>query len=444
MEIRPGAVREARLEAGLSLADVADGQLTRAAIHLIEAGRSRPSMPTLELIARQTGKPINFFLAGDGVRSAQNPAFAGAIAEAERLLALDDHKAVIALLQPLAERDTDLSTQAYMSLYLGQAHTRLHHPDPAQTLLRRARELLEGIGDQWLLVECLDWEGAALYLSEDPRALPTVQEALRRCRELRPVPAATEARILGHLANIQVAEHDWDQAIGTYETALEAAGSLRDLGRMARMHDGLQAAYSALGNNTQALSHAHKAKSLYELEKDRLHVARMENNLAVLLIKQNRLVEAAGHVESSLRQLEELGQEAGKANAVLTKAELEYRRGNLVAAEHSADEALELAGRLGETATTAEARQHLGEISARREQSAEADSHFAVAIELFTKLDLTERLAECRAAYAQVLEARGDTPAAMEQWKQVAIIGRPHLAPAERSLDRELRIGLAG
>ena len=81
MEIRPGAVREARLEAGLSLADVADGQLTRAAIHLIEAGRSRPSMPTLELISRQTGKPINFFLAGDGARPAQNPAFAGAIAE---------------------------------------------------------------------------------------------------------------------------------------------------------------------------------------------------------------------------------------------------------------------------------------------------------------------------------------------------------------------------
>src|SRR5437660_16239 len=209
-------------------------------------------MPTLELIARQTGKPINFFLAGDGARSAQNPAFAGAIAEAERLLALDDHKAVIALLQPLAERDTDLSTQAYMSLYLGQAHTRLHHPDPAQTLLRRARELLEGIGDRWLLVECLDWEGAALYLSEDPRALPTVQEALRRCRELRPIPAATEARILGHLANIQVAEHDWDRAISTYEKALEAAGALRDLGRMARMHDGLRTAYTHRGNNSRA------------------------------------------------------------------------------------------------------------------------------------------------------------------------------------------------
>ena len=87
---------------------------------------------------------------------------------------------------------------------------------------------------------------------------------------------------------------------------------------------------------------------MYELEKDRLHVARMENNLAVLLIKQNRLVEAAGHVETSLRQLEELGQEAGKANAVLTKAELEYRRGNLVAAEHTAagryNEALPLLG----------------------------------------------------------------------------------------------------
>src|SRR5712692_7634728 len=64
VEIRPGAVREARHEAGLSLAGVAGEDLTRAAIHLIETGRARPSMPTLELISRRTGKPVSFFLAG--------------------------------------------------------------------------------------------------------------------------------------------------------------------------------------------------------------------------------------------------------------------------------------------------------------------------------------------------------------------------------------------
>src|ERR1700682_4669025 len=63
--VREGSVGEARREANLTLAQVAGGKLTRTAIHLIEKGRTRPSMETLELIARQTRKPIEFFLSPD-------------------------------------------------------------------------------------------------------------------------------------------------------------------------------------------------------------------------------------------------------------------------------------------------------------------------------------------------------------------------------------------
>src|SRR3989442_2787930 len=60
-----GSVEQARREARLTLAQVANGQLTRTAIHLIEKGRTRPSMETLQQIARQTRKPIEFFLTPD-------------------------------------------------------------------------------------------------------------------------------------------------------------------------------------------------------------------------------------------------------------------------------------------------------------------------------------------------------------------------------------------
>src|SRR5258708_37300056 len=60
--VRPHAVREARLESGLSLADLASGQVTRAAIHLVETGKMRPSMRTLQLIAQRTGRPISYFM----------------------------------------------------------------------------------------------------------------------------------------------------------------------------------------------------------------------------------------------------------------------------------------------------------------------------------------------------------------------------------------------
>src|SRR5262249_10061787 len=62
VDVRPGSVREARLKAGLSLAKLAGQELSRGAIHLIESGRSRPSITTLKLIATRTHKPISFFL----------------------------------------------------------------------------------------------------------------------------------------------------------------------------------------------------------------------------------------------------------------------------------------------------------------------------------------------------------------------------------------------
>src|SRR5947209_8456562 len=86
VDVKPGSVRQARAEAGLSLAQVAGGELTRAAIHLIETGRSRPSMPTLQLIASKTGKPLGYFLA-DRVQLPSQPApLDPRVAELERLV----------------------------------------------------------------------------------------------------------------------------------------------------------------------------------------------------------------------------------------------------------------------------------------------------------------------------------------------------------------------
>jgi transcriptional regulator with XRE-family HTH domain len=60
--VDPARVREARLEAGLSLAQLAGDDVSRTFIHFVEHGRSRPSKRVLALIARRTGKPISYFL----------------------------------------------------------------------------------------------------------------------------------------------------------------------------------------------------------------------------------------------------------------------------------------------------------------------------------------------------------------------------------------------
>src|SRR5450759_2068405 len=62
VEIKPGTVKQARFEAGLSLAQVAGGEISRTAIYFVETGKAKPSIETLKLIAERTGRPLDYFL----------------------------------------------------------------------------------------------------------------------------------------------------------------------------------------------------------------------------------------------------------------------------------------------------------------------------------------------------------------------------------------------
>src|SRR5437773_11117347 len=62
VEIRPGSVKQARQEAGLSLGQVARGDISRTAIYFVETGKAKPSRETLELIAERNGRPVDFLL----------------------------------------------------------------------------------------------------------------------------------------------------------------------------------------------------------------------------------------------------------------------------------------------------------------------------------------------------------------------------------------------
>src|SRR5205823_12722918 len=64
VNVDPARIRQARLDRGLSLAQLARNDLSRAFIHQLEHGQSKPSRDTLQLIARRTGKPIGYFTRG--------------------------------------------------------------------------------------------------------------------------------------------------------------------------------------------------------------------------------------------------------------------------------------------------------------------------------------------------------------------------------------------
>src|SRR5437588_12843399 len=87
VEIRPGSVKQARMEAGMSLGQVAQGDISRTAIYFVETGKARPSMETLQLIAARTNKPLEYFL-GDAASGDEV-----GLAEVERLVAVGQNAA---------------------------------------------------------------------------------------------------------------------------------------------------------------------------------------------------------------------------------------------------------------------------------------------------------------------------------------------------------------
>jgi tetratricopeptide (TPR) repeat protein len=422
--VREGSVLQARKEANLTLAQVAGSLVSRTAIHLIETGRARPSLETLEQIARQTRKPVEFFLLSpDGAPELTERR--RDLAELQRLTAMRDFPAVVETAPAMLKRQWGEEDAALVHFYLGQAYCRLVRPVEALQHLPEARAAFERIGDEWMAVEALDWESSALGLLEDPRAMLLAGDALARCRRLDPKPPQTEARILGHMANMYVVANAWAEAVRFYEAAVEAAGGVKDLLQLAKMHHGLGLAYQRMQQPAKARQQLDKALALYSIESDLSAVFRLENDLGDLLLHQGHLDSAEQHFRSALTGSEALHMDRrGRGQILANLAEVSLRRGELQQARKQLSEAMEVGSLVGEQVVVATTHGLFGQLESRLGDLQKAREHFDTAIRILEALGMPDRLRECHIACAESLYEHGDVAAAALHWKAAAEIGR--------------------
>jgi tetratricopeptide (TPR) repeat protein len=434
VEVDPRLIRRARLDSGLSMAQLAGSEVTRQAIFLIETGKTRPSMRTLELIASRTGKPAAYFMRPpDGAHG--GPVSNGyQVEELEALCLQLKFEEAIALGNRVLEQSVPTRVEAYVRQYIGQAFVRSSRPDDALEHLRRANEILEAQPDPWLAVECADWEACALYLREDKRALAVAEHALKLCRSTQPPLPGTEARILEHIATIHVKNHNFDRAIACYEEALAAAGSVRDLARLGRTYHGLSIAYQERGDLGRAIQFTHKALALYSLEHDTALLGRGENELGLLLLRQGKLARAEEAFHAAMDHFDESGTERAKSHVLISLADLQLKTGRLKEAGDSVKQAIQLALRLNETIALGDAHQLQGRIYEHMGKRRLADKEFASAIRLLRAEGLEQRLAESHAAFAEVLESRGQSTLARKHWKDAANLALQREGAGARTL----------
>jgi tetratricopeptide (TPR) repeat protein len=421
--VREGSVEQARREAKLTLAQVAGGTVTRTAIHLVEKGRTRPSMETLQQIARQTRKPIEFFLTSDGPPALTERQTQ--LRELERLTAVRDLPKVIEMGISLLSQEWSVEEAAVIHFCIGQAYCRLVRPTEALQQLRLAREEFERLGDEWMTVETLDWESSALGLLDDSEALSLANQALERCRQLNPKAPQIEASILGHIAGMYVMAHAYVPAIRYYEAAASAAAGVKDLLQLAKMHHGLGVAHQRQQQPTTARQHYDKAITLYSIESDSSAAYRVEIDLGDLLLQQGQLDSAEEHLLKALAGSNEWKMDRRGRGYILTNlGEVYLRRDELSRARDYLEQALEVAQAVGERIVLANVRVLLGQLEERNGDMPLADDHFEAAIRIFEELRMPDRLRDAHMEYAELLEARHDLVAALRHWKQGAEIGR--------------------
>ena len=408
----------------LSLAQVAANQVSRTAIHHIENGRVKPSLETLQLIARQTRKPIEYFLlAPHGQPELTEPH--QELVQLEHLIATRDFQGVVRLGLTLFNRGWSEDGVALVQFYVGQAYCRLVQPHEALMHLPVARAQFEHYGLEWLAVDALDWEASARGLLEDPMAVGLANQALERCRKLEPRHQQMEARILGHLAGMYVVAEAWPLAITYYEAAVEAASAIKDLLQLAKMHHGLGLACMQLRQPGTARQHFDKALGLYSIESDQSGVYRVENDLGLLLLQEGQLDSAEHHLLKALAGTEALNMDRrGRGFVLANLGAVNLRRGRLDQARSYLALAAELGEALGERIVVADAHVHMGHLEELLGEIHATDDHFAQAIQVLDELAMPGRLRDCHMEYAQVLDDRGDVRAAARHWRAAAQIGR--------------------
>jgi tetratricopeptide (TPR) repeat protein len=431
VEIKPGTVKQARLEAGLSLGQVARTDVSRTAIYFVETGKAKPSIETLSLIAERTGKPLEYFLASPGSPRASQ---AASLANIERLAAALDHPAVIAAAESALATRPDRETTARIRFRLAMAY--LHESQIARGRREAslAREYFEDADDLAMAAECLGTEASGAYLQQDPHALALAEAGLALLRSLKPVPRSTEARLLSICGAAHSVNREWERAIKSYEQAVEIGGFVQDLHSLSIMYGNLSLAYQETGRVGEALRYADRALTIYETLDDRLSLARYENNLAMLFFRQGNAGDALRHAGRSLRLYDELGVEVGKAHTFMTVAEIELSRGDCAEAARNARAALEAAERTGEGSNAGEAHAWLAKIAEAAGDPATADRMFARAIEILSEQGPAERITRAHVTYAEILEARGDLHAANAHLKHAIETARPRALAEPRAV----------
>lgn len=295
-------IRELRRRLKMTQAELAGDDFTKSFISQIEKGQTRPSLRSLQVIAKRLGRPVSYFLAEEEVPS-KSPNLASTLAVARTHLSNNRVKdSLIAFRKALLScPPNDYATKGEIHVAIGRLEFMNSAYADALTEFTLAVEVLEQSYLSELYVKCLSDQGSAHYqLFDYSNARRAFQNALESYKRLAIQNAHLLLTVQSNLGNTLSRLHDYKAAIHILESALTTSTSSGDYYLFGKLNHILGYCYETIGMYTKAITATSRAIDFYTLVGNTQLELQSQLNLASHLRKQGELIRAQETISNAL------------------------------------------------------------------------------------------------------------------------------------------------
>jgi transcriptional regulator with XRE-family HTH domain len=311
-------IRSLRTARGLTQAQLAEPQYTKAYISMLESGRTRASMKALEHIAGRLGVQPSDLLGGSPSPAA--PQFD--LLEARRFVEQGDANSAIPLLEGLDEGLTP-QDQLVRLRYLAVAYNMIGEAKRAFPLLERAQRMAELLSDNAEGIRIKAVLAAAYgrtYAYED--AIRVLREVVEACEAGVISDPTFHFRRLAELAVFLTNQRQPKQAMPVYERAIALADQFSDRRSLGLMYAGLAKAHHLQGDVELAIRYNQRSLQVYEELSALDQVACTLDNIAVQYAEYGNRERARESLARGAQIAREIGRDRTLASINTTEAEI--------------------------------------------------------------------------------------------------------------------------
>ena len=385
-------IRRARIEAGLSQAQLGTPHFTRAYVSAIELGKARPAMKSLEFMADKLGKPVSFFVVdeeADRRRKERGLELSSVMA----LLSRPTAGEALTRAEDLIETATSPSELRHLHLLAGTALNFLARGSEALKHLAAAER--GSALDQGFLRKVTYQVAIGYRLTQNlDRAKELLHQVLAGIESSVVPDQPFRMKVLKDLGAVAMDRGDYETANGYFVTAMEWAKDIGDVSGLISIYNGLAYSHRALGDLDAAASYLQRALGATDVVHDLASAVVMHNGLAVIAAERGHVQAAYQHADRAIQIARASGPAAYVPHCLNTKAECAAMVGDWNIAASTAREALDLAHSVSNDRAAASARLVLSNVASHNGDPAKAESELREAAALYKIIGARAELGE--------------------------------------------------